>query len=84
MGLLAERMISLADRYEVWGLDEVRKELGRPDRDQFVDRDVTAFARAWIDAKEASIHRHERRSRIVLITAGLVLLGLTIALISEF
>lgn len=81
MGLSAERMAALEDHYEVWGLDEVRKELKRPDRDQFVDPDVTAFARAWVEAKEARILSHDRRVRMALIAVGLVLLGLSIAVI---
>ena len=84
MVLSAERKISLEDRYEVWGLDEVRKELERPDRDQFINPDVTAFAQAWVEAKEASIHCRKRRSKIILTIVGLVLLGLAIALIPEF
>jgi hypothetical protein len=60
MVLSAERKISLEDRYEVWGLDEVRKELERPDRDQFINPDVTAFGQAWVEAKEASIQRRKR------------------------
>jgi hypothetical protein len=84
MGLSAERMTSLEDHYEVWGLEEVRKELERPDRDQFVDPDVTAFARAWVEVKEARIQARERRARMALITVGLVLLGLSIAVIRAF
>lgn len=83
MGLSAERMASLEDHYEVWGLEEVRKELERPDREQFVDPEVTAFARAWVEAKEASILCHDRRVRMALVTVGLVLLGLIIAVITE-
>lgn len=48
MVLSAERMIALEDHYEIWGLDEVRKELESPDRDTFVDPEVTAFTWAWV------------------------------------
>jgi len=81
--LSAERMIALEDHYEIWGLDEVRKELERPDRNTFVDPEVTAFTRAWVEAKEKSILRSKWRHQIVL-TAGLVLLGLAIAIGLEF
>ena len=81
--LSAERMIALEDHYEIWGLDEVRKELERPDRNTFVDSEVTAFTRAWVEAKEKCILRAKWRQQIVL-ALGLVLLGLTIAIISEF
>jgi hypothetical protein len=83
MALSAERMIALEDHYEIWGLDEVRKELARPDRNTFVDPEVTAFTRAWVEAKEKSILRAKWRQQIVL-ALGLVLLGLTIAIVSEF
>ena len=83
MALSAERMIALEDHYEIWGLDEVRKELERPDRNTFVDSEVTAFTRAWVEAKEKSILRAKWRQQIVL-ALGLVLLGLTIAIVSEF
>ena len=84
MVLSAERKISLEDRYEVWGLDEVRKELNRPDRDQFTDPEVTAFARAWVEAKEASARRKRSYSIMFLAIVGLVLFGLAIALVTEF
>lgn len=83
MVLSAERKISLELRYEVWGLDEVRKELERPDRDQFIDPDLTAFARSWIEAKEARAHRKRSYLIVILTIVGAVLLGLGIALISE-
>jgi len=83
MVLSAERMIALEDRYEIWGLDDVRKELGRPDRHTFVDPEVTAFTQAWVQAKEKSIIRAKWRQQIFC-ALGLVLLGLTIAIVSEF
>ena len=83
MALPAERKIALEDHYELWGLDEVRNELERPDRDQFVDPEVTAFAKAWVEAKEESIHSRKRRSKTILTIVGLVLFGLAIALVPE-
>lgn len=84
MVLSAERKTALEDRYEVWGLDEVRTELNRPDRDQFTDPEVTAFAWAWVEAKEASARRKRNQSVTFLAIVGLVLFGLTIALVTEF
>jgi hypothetical protein len=78
MVLSAERKASLEDRYELWGLDEVRKELERPDRGQFVDPEVTEFAQSWIEAKEADARR-SATYRIIFATVGLVLLGVGIA-----
>jgi hypothetical protein len=83
MLLSAERKISLEDHYEVWGLDEVRKELQRPDRDQFVDPEVTAFTRAWVEVKENSLLRAKWRRQIGLVT-GLLFLGAAIAVILQF
>lgn len=83
MVLSAERKISLEDHYEIWGLDEVRKELERPDRNTFVDPEVTAFTRAWVEAKEKSILRAKWRQQIVR-ASGLVLLGLAIAIGLQF
>lgn len=79
MSLSAARMIALEDHYEIWGLDEVRKELERPDRNTFVDPEVTAFTRAWVEAKEKSTLRAKWRQQIVR-ASGLVLLGLAIAI----
>ena len=83
MTLSAERMIALEDHYEVWGLDAVRKELERPDRDTFVDSEVTAFTRAWVEAKEKSLVRAKWRRQIGLVT-GLLFLGAAIAVILQF
>lgn len=83
MSLSAVRMIALEDHYEIWGLDEVRKELERPDRNTFVDPEVTAFTRAWVEAKEKSILRAKWRQQIVR-ASGLVLLGLAIAIGLQF
>jgi hypothetical protein len=83
MSLSAARMIALEDHYEIWGLDEVRKELERPDRNTFVDPEVTAFTRAWVEAKEKSILRAKWRQQIVR-ASGLVLLGLAIAIGLQF
>ncbi len=46
MGLSAEQKELLEARYETWGLDQVREELERDDRDLFAHPDVTAVARA--------------------------------------
>jgi hypothetical protein len=83
MTLSAERMIALEDHYENWGLDEVRKELERPDRNAFVDLEATAITRARVEAKERSILRAKWRHQVVL-AAGLVLLGLAIAMGLQF
>ena len=66
MALSAEHKERLESRYEDWGLDLVRRELERDDRDRYASPDVTEFARAWIKAKEA---RHRRKRLLVLVLA---------------
>ncbi len=46
MALSAQQMELLGARYDAWGLDRVRKELDRDDRDLIAHPDVTAFAQA--------------------------------------
>ena len=81
--LSAERKIWLEARYEVWGLDRVREELERAERDLIAHPDVTGFAQAWIETKETS-QRRARRSIVVLVIVGIVQLGVAPALILEF
>ena len=76
--LSAERKKSLEDHYEFWGVEEVREELHRPGRDQFVDPEVTAFAQSWVEAKEAKARRRATYS-ILFAAIGLILLGVGIA-----
>ena len=77
MGLSAQQKELLEARYEVWGLDRVRDELERDDRELIAHPDVTAFARAWVEAKEAK-HRRARRSVGVLVIVGIVQLGVAL------
>ena len=83
MGLPAQQKELLEARYEAWGFDRVREELAHDDRDLIAHPDVTAFARAWIEAKEAS-HRRAKRSLVALAIIGSVQLGVVIALVLEF
>ena len=83
MGLSAQQMELLEARYEMWGLDQVRRELGRGNRDRYVNSDVTAFARAWMKAKETRHHR-KRLLVLVLITFGIVLISAALIGVLEF
>ena len=83
MALSDEQRLRLKLRYEVWGIDEVRKELERVDRTRFVHADITEFAQTWIEAKEASIRRKKYIIDIltVLIT---IQIGVAVALFFLF
>ncbi len=83
MGLSAQQKELLEARYEAWGFDRVGEELKRDDRDLIAHPDVTAFARAWIEAKEAG-RRRARRSVVVLAIVGIVQLGVALALVVGF
>ncbi len=83
MGLSAQQKETLEARYETWGFDRVRKELEREDRDLIAHPDVTAYARAWIEAKEAGRHR-ARRSIVALAIVAIVQLGVALAVILNF
>ena len=74
MGLSAQQKELLEARYEAWGLARVREELERDERELIAHPDVTAFAQAWIEAKEAS-QRRARLSIVVLAIVGIVQLG---------
>jgi hypothetical protein len=73
MALSEEQKDHLVARYEMWGPDQVRAELARADRSDFVDPEITALAQSWLAAKT------QRRfaGRAVWIAAG----GLVVALI---
>ena len=49
MGLSLEQKKWLKARYDAWGIDRVREELRRADRDLIAHPDVTAFAEGWIE-----------------------------------
>ena len=83
MGLSAQQKELLEARYEAWGFDRVREELAHGDRDLIAHPDVTAFARAWIEAKEAR-QRRARRSIVVLAIIGIVQIGGAVALMLDF
>ena len=83
MGLSVQQKELLEARYEAWGLDRVRVELERDDRDLIAHPDVTAFAQAWIETKETR-QRRAGRSIVALVIVGIVQLGVALALILEF
>lgn len=82
MMLSAETKMVLEDRYEIWGLEAVRKELEQPDRAQFSDPEVTAFAEAWVKTQETRL-RWKWFRNLAVSTLALVALGIALAVLSE-
>jgi hypothetical protein len=83
MGLSLEQKKWLKARYDVWGIDRVREELRRADRDLIAHPDVTAFAEGWIEGEESS-HRRTTRCIVALAIVGAVQLGIAVALMVGF
>jgi len=83
VGLSAQQKELLEARYEAWSLARVPEELERDERELIAHPDVTDFAQAWIEAKEAS-QRRARLSIVVLAIVGIVQLGVALALVVEF
>lgn len=79
MHLSAQQAKWLTARYEARGLDSVRRELERNERDRIVPPDVAAFGWAWVQAEETKLRR-ARLSMVILIIIGAVLPGIVIAL----
>ena len=77
MGLSDDQKLRLKVRYEAWGIDDVRKELERVDRKQFVHPDITEFAQNWVIEKEA---RLRRRQYVIDILAVFITVQIGIAL----
>lgn len=72
MGLSAEQQDVLRARYEAWGLDGVRQELERNDRDPLLPAEVAAFARDWVAAEEARLRRMMRVIARLVVAAALL------------
>ena len=62
MVLTNDEKRTLLLRYEFWGIDKVRAQMGSLDRGLFASPEVIDFARAWIREKEKeSEHRTKRQ-----------------------
>lgn len=79
MHLSAEQAKWLTARYEARGLDAVRRELERNERDRLVPSDVAAFGWAWVRAEETKLRR-ARLSMVILIIISAVVPGIIVAL----
>ena len=77
MELTEDRKAWLAAQYHTWGLETVRRELTRENRDTFTDPDVTEFAESWVKDEERALRRKKLRgaamtfAAVLLIGAGL-------------
>lgn len=83
MVLSDEQKDLLRARYETWGLERVRAEVGRDDRSLFADPSVTEFAREWVDSEDAR-RRRSRQSIAIFAIVGVLQLGVVVALIFVF
>jgi hypothetical protein len=77
MGLSAEQRKRLDSHYAFWGIDELRRQLERDDRDRFTDPDVTAYAQEWIEKAQKEI-RDGRKELAILVSVGSIFAGLVI------
>lgn len=59
MELSREHRESLAALYHVWGLERVRDELTRAERDEFLPPEITEFACAWVTEQERTLRRRK-------------------------
>jgi len=59
MGLFAAKK-SLKALHETWGIDKVSKDLERHYYLSLLSSDVSAFERAWVNAKEAEGRRRKQ------------------------
>ena len=57
MVLSAQEKNALKERYDILGLDAVRKDMEEHEYKKFVPTDEAAFARSWIAAEEAKRDR---------------------------
>ena len=60
MGLSAEKKKSLKALYETWEIYKVRKDLEHHYYPSHLSSDVSAFERAWVNAKEAEGRRRKQ------------------------
>jgi len=82
-GISAEQQELLEARYFQWGLERVRRELARVDRDVFLAPEVTAFTRLWIAAEEKA-QRWEKFKGAALTYFGIMLSGAAIGALLKF
>lgn len=83
LGLTPEHQELLMTRYYAWGLDRVRKELARTERDTFVPPEITEFARRWVAAEE-KVQRWKKFRGAAATYFGIMLGGTALATLLSF
>lgn len=72
MALTREEKDTLRHRYEMWGIDAVKRELRNPQRAMFASPEVDEFAYAWIAEQEMKISGHgDKLVKLMMIVAGI-------------
>ncbi len=61
MALTQEEKRALIQRYEYWGVDEVRAQMEKPDHRLLLSPEMVGFALSWIRQKENETERHYKR-----------------------
>lgn len=72
MELTKDRKAWLAAQYHTWGIDTVRRELTRRDRETFTDPEVTEFAATWVKGEERALRRKKLRGAAMTFAAVLL------------
>ena len=72
MALTREEKETLRQRYEMWGLEAVKRELRNPQRAIFTSPEVDEFAYSWIAEQEMKQSgRSDRLVKFMMIVAGI-------------
>lgn len=72
MALTREEKETLRHRYEMWGLEAVKRELRNPQRALFTSPEVDEFAYAWIAEQEMKRSgRSDKLVKFMMIAAGI-------------
>lgn len=72
MPLTREEKSALRERYDMWGIDAVKRELRNPSRAYFTDPEVDEFAYAWVAEQEMKgSSRGDGLIKVMMIVAGI-------------
>lgn len=72
MPLSHEEKVALRERYDMWGVDAVKRELRNPNRGYFTDPEVDEFAYAWIAEQQMKMSsRSDGLVKVMMVVAGI-------------